>query len=88
MLFDRKYYYKYICSFETISFVNYLLIIIFSTFLGFLISHIFNINILLFSLLFMLLGVFLGYIFYENNRIKVEEMKMKLDIYDKIINSN
>ena len=31
-------------------------------------------------------GIILGYIKYRKAKIKIEEMKMKLDIYEKIIN--
>ena len=85
MLFDKKNYYILIKLLESKRIVNIIIFIgLFAT-LFFLLSYMFNQNTILFSILGIFVGLLLGYIYTCFEDIKIEEMKMKLDIYEKIM---
>lgn len=88
MLFNKEYYYNYIKSYESFIFIKFILIIIGFTILGFFVSDFLNFEQLKFSIISMLIGIFIGYNFYNDDKFKIEEMKMKLDLYNKIMNSD
>jgi len=84
-MFDKEYYYNYIVNLENKSYLNFFLNLILFTFLFLLLAYIFNLDILLFGLLGLFLGVILGIISINRDKIKIEEMKKELDIYNNII---
>lgn len=88
MLFDKKAYYNIIKRLEFQSFLIIIMFIFVFTFTGFIIAHILKTNIFLFSILGMLIGIILGTILSSKIDLQILDMKMKLDIYDKIMKNN
>lgn len=87
MLFDKKKYYNYITTKENIIDINIILSIVICLIIAIIINHIFfKGDIIKAVIIGVIIGLILGYIKYRKESIKVEEMKMKLDIYNKIIN--
>lgn len=84
MLFDKEYYYNYIINLERRSYLYFFIILILFTTLFFLIGYILNSNIIIFGLLGIIFGIIFGSLSINKDRIKIEEMKMHLDIYNKI----
>ena len=83
MLFDKQYYYNYIIDLERRLYLYFFINITLFTILFFLIGYIFS-NIILFSLLGFCIGCYFGLLSINREKIKIEEMKMHLDIYNKI----
>ena len=77
-MFDKKTYYSYITILDTLTTVMFMLFIIACSLVG---LFVLEIKGLIIGLVVSLITSFPVYIF---SKIKVEEMKWKLDIYNKI----
>lgn len=87
MLFDKKKYYNYITTKENIIDINIVISAVICLAISIIINHIIiKGDIIKVAIIGAIIGLILGYIKYRKEKIKVEEMKMKLDIYEKIIN--
>ena len=78
MIFEKEKYYKYIQQLETYQTIVYVLIMIISVIIGIagrFIALIITIPI----------GLLISWIYLIARRIKIQEMKWKFDIYNKII---
>ena len=81
MIFEKEKYYKYIQQLETYQTIVYIIIMIIAVIIGIAgggIALILTIPI----------GLLISWIYLIATRIKVQEMKWKFDIYNKIMEKN
>lgn len=81
MIFEKEKYYKYIQQLETYQTIVYVIIMIIAVIIGIAgggIALILTIPI----------GLFISWIYLIATRIKVQEMKWKFDVYNKIMEKN
>lgn len=87
MLFDKKVYYDIINRLKFQNFLKIIISMILFTFIFFMIAYIIkSSSIILISILWMLVGLFLRILLVPNNELQILEIEMKLDIYNKIMN--
>lgn len=77
-MFEKEKYYKYINTINTMNTITYIILVI----IAFIISIVTNISSLIITIP---LGLLIANIYTFNNKIKIQEMKWKMDIYNKII---
>lgn len=79
MIFEKEKYYGYIKTLENITIITYICIIIITAIIGLSISK---------NLIGLIIGIGIGFlignIYTIKTKIKIQEMKWKLDIYNKI----
>ena len=78
MIFDKEKYYNYILKLEKRIDYYYLLIIAITTIIG---AFIYKIKGIIIALI---LGILIGNYVTLKIKIKIQEMRMKLDLYNKI----
>lgn len=86
-MFNKERYTNYIETKQGIAEITIVAILILSITLGIILNLIFiKKNMLLTIIPLAITGFIIGYSNYKRTIIKLEEMKMKLDLYEKIIN--
>lgn len=89
MLFDKEKYKLSISTLESIALIKFFIIIaIFCIILIALNALIFKFEIIIPIIVALILGLLTSYTTYSIDNIKIEEMKMKLDIYEIIEKRN
>lgn len=83
-MFNKLAYYTYSKTLETISMIRFGIIILVFIIGGYLVGEYVIKNTLIGILIGLLIGIVLQYVSYLKEQIKVEEMRMMLEIYDKI----
>lgn len=76
MLFNEEDYKKYIETIESLIILKYGLLIIVISIVGFFIFKIIG------AIIGLIIGIILYYFLSIREKIKIEEMKMKVDIYE------
>lgn len=85
MLFDKRLYYNKIKTLEGIIEIKTVVLFVLIIVISILLNHfIFKTDIIKVVAIAALIGILFGYLYYINKQCKVEEMKMKLDIYNMI----
>lgn len=85
MLFNKEYYYNYIKKLESTYLFKFGFTFFIISFLFVFASLYFNLDILFFTLFGIFLGLFISIYFYNIDKLRLEELKMKFDIYNAII---
>ncbi len=85
MLFNKEFYYNYIKKLETYSIIKFSFIFFLISLTFIVIAFYFNFNIVFFAFIGILLSLFVSFYFYTKDKLKIEECKMKFDIYNTII---
>ena len=89
MLFDKERYKVSISTLESIALIKFFIIIaIFCIIIIALNSLIFKLDIIIPIIIALVLGILTSYTVYSIDNIKIEEMKMKIDIYEMIEKRN
>ncbi len=85
MLFNKEFYYNYIKKLENWNLFKFGFSFFIISFSFVFVSLYFNLNVLLFTLLGIILGLIISMYIYSLDRLKIETYKMKFDIYNAII---
>lgn len=86
-MFNENKYKNYIENKENIAEIKIALAIVLCVALGIIINRtLLKKDTIIIGVISAIIGLILGYINYRKTRIKTEEMKMKLDLYQKIMN--
>lgn len=85
MLFNKEKYINAINSKDTAILIKSLLIVIIFIILGFIVNSFLKADTLIVILISLIIGIAIACISYSSSQVKIEEMKMKLDIYEKIM---
>lgn len=86
MIFSKERYINAIEHRDTIAILRALATIAITIIIAFIINTIIHISLIILILLALIIGMCIAYNNYINEQTKIEEMKMKLDIYEKIVN--
>lgn len=82
MLFEKEKYYKYIGTIENMITAYYFIIIGIFLLIGIASKNFIS------CIIFVLIGILISTIATLNAKIKVQEMKWKIDIYEKVKKTN
>ena len=86
-MFNENKYKNYIENKENIAEIKIALAIVLCVALGIIINRtLLKKDTIIIGVISAIIGLILGYINYRKTIIKTEEMKMKLDLYQKIMN--
>lgn len=86
-MFNQKKYYKYIQIMENIAIFKYIIVVAICILIGIIIGKgNEKIGDTVGLIIGAVGGIFIYYIIYVRDMIKIEEMKMRLDIYNKVSN--
>lgn len=86
-MFNENKYKNYIENKENIAEIKIALAIVLCVALGIIINRtLIKKDTIIIGVISAIIGLILGYINYRKTIIKTEEMKMKLDLYQKIMN--
>lgn len=85
MLFSKEFYYNYIKKLENWNLFKFGFSFFIISFSFVFVSLYFNLNVLLFTLLGIILGLIISIYIYNLDKIRIEEYKMRFDIYNAII---
>lgn len=86
MLFNKKIYYEKVKTIENIAVLRYIFTIVLIIIIAVVINkNFFQKDVIIPIIIGIVIGLFLGYGEYNKSIIKAEEMKMKIDIYDKVM---
>lgn len=85
MIFDKRLYYNKIKTLEGIIEIKAVALFVITITIGIILNYfIFKTDVIKIISIAALTGIVIAYLYYTQKQYKVEEMKMKLDIYNMI----